>query len=106
MSCFGAPGGTQITMGVLQALLNVMDFGMNMQERVTAARFSSTSNADRRLEPHPPRGRAKLQEPATGLSATRTATPSAGCTASGSPLTGSRAAPTRAATGSHLHSGH
>jgi gamma-glutamyltranspeptidase/glutathione hydrolase len=41
----GAPGGTQITMGVLQALLNVMDFGMNMQEAVTAARFSSTSNA-------------------------------------------------------------
>ncbi|MBM0205863.1 gamma-glutamyltransferase [Micromonospora sp. STR1s_5] len=41
----GAPGGTQITMGVLQALLNVIDFGMNMQDAVSAPRFSSTSNA-------------------------------------------------------------
>lgn len=41
----GAPGGTQITMGVLQALLNVIDFGMPMQEAVSAPRVSSTSNA-------------------------------------------------------------
>jgi len=40
----GAPGGTQIVMGVLQAILNVVDFGMTMQEAVSAPRFSSTSN--------------------------------------------------------------
>ncbi len=41
----GAPGGTQIVMGVLQAILNVVDFGMTMNEAVSAPRFSSTSNA-------------------------------------------------------------
>lgn len=41
----GAPGGTQIVMGVLQAVLNVIDFGMSMAEAVAAARFSSTSSA-------------------------------------------------------------
>lgn len=41
----GAPGGTQIAMGVLQAILNVVDFDMTMQEAVSAPRFSSTSNA-------------------------------------------------------------
>lgn len=40
----GAPGGTQITMGVLQALLNVLDFDMAMLDAVSAARFSATSN--------------------------------------------------------------
>jgi gamma-glutamyltranspeptidase/glutathione hydrolase len=41
----GAPGGTQIVMGVMQSLLNVLDFGMDMQNAVSAPRFSSTSNA-------------------------------------------------------------
>ena len=41
----GAPGGTQIAMGVLQALLNVMDFDMSMSDAVSAPRFSSTSDA-------------------------------------------------------------
>lgn len=41
----GAPGGTQIAMGVLQVLLNVLDHGMEMQAAVSAPRFSSTSNA-------------------------------------------------------------
>ncbi len=41
----GAPGGTQIAMGVLQALLNVIDHGMTMLEAVTAPRVSSTSDA-------------------------------------------------------------
>ncbi len=41
----GAPGGTQIAMGVLQALLNVLDFGMTMEQAVCAPRFSSTSDA-------------------------------------------------------------
>ena len=41
----GAPGGTQIAMGVLQAVLNVLDFDMSMVEAVSAPRFSSTSDA-------------------------------------------------------------
>lgn len=41
----GAPGGTQIAMGVLQAILNVVDRDMDMQQAVSAPRFSSTSNA-------------------------------------------------------------
>jgi gamma-glutamyltranspeptidase / glutathione hydrolase len=41
----GAPGGTQIAMGVLQTILNVVDFGMNPQEAVLAPRFSATSDA-------------------------------------------------------------
>ena len=41
----GAPGGTQIAMGVLQAILNVVDFDMSAVEAVSAPRFSSTSNA-------------------------------------------------------------
>ena len=41
----GAPGGTNITMGVLQSILNVLDFGMSMQEAVSAPRFTSNSNA-------------------------------------------------------------
>ena len=40
----GAPGGTQIAMGILQAILNVIDFDMTMLEAVSAPRFSSTSN--------------------------------------------------------------
>ncbi len=41
----GAPGGTQIAMGVLQVLLNIMDFDMSAVEAVSAPRFSATSNA-------------------------------------------------------------
>jgi len=41
----GAPGGTQIAMGVLQALLNVMDFDFSATDAVSAPRFSATSNA-------------------------------------------------------------
>ncbi|MGI9477545.1 MAG: gamma-glutamyltransferase family protein [Hyphomicrobiaceae bacterium] len=41
----GAPGGTQIAMGVLQGLLNVIDFDMDMAAAVSAPRFSATSNA-------------------------------------------------------------
>ena len=39
----GAPGGTWITLGVLQVLLNVLDWGMGMQEAVSAPRFVATS---------------------------------------------------------------
>ena len=41
----GAPGGTQIAMGVLQVILNVVDFGMPIQEAVCAPRVSATSDA-------------------------------------------------------------
>ncbi len=41
----GAPGGTQIAMGVLQAILNAVDFGMPVTEAVIAPRFSATSDA-------------------------------------------------------------
>ena len=40
----GAPGGTQIAMGVLQSILNIIDFDMSMTEAVCAPRFSATSN--------------------------------------------------------------
>jgi gamma-glutamyltranspeptidase/glutathione hydrolase len=41
----GAPGGTQIAMGVTQALLNVIDHGMDMLAAVSAPRVSGTSDA-------------------------------------------------------------
>ena len=41
----GAPGGTNITMGVMQAILNVIDFGMSMSDAVAVPRFSATSDA-------------------------------------------------------------
>ena len=40
----GAPGGTQIAMGVLQTLLNVIDFNMSISDAVAAPRFSATSD--------------------------------------------------------------
>lgn len=41
----GAPGATQIAMGVLQVSLNALDFDMTMVEAVSAPRFSATSDA-------------------------------------------------------------
>src|SRR5260370_34477353 len=41
----GAPGGTQIAMGVLHVILNALDFDMTMVEAVSAPRFSATSGA-------------------------------------------------------------
>ena len=40
----GAPGGTFITMGILQGILNVLDFKMTMFEAVAAPRFTANSN--------------------------------------------------------------
>ncbi len=40
----GAPGGTQITMGVLQSILNAVDYDMDAQQAVAAPRVSATSN--------------------------------------------------------------
>lgn len=41
----GAPGGSNIPMGVLQVILNVVDHGMSMVEAVNAPRFSATGDA-------------------------------------------------------------
>jgi gamma-glutamyltranspeptidase/glutathione hydrolase len=40
----GAPGGAWIGVALLQVLLNVLDWGMTMQEAVTAPRFSATTD--------------------------------------------------------------
>ncbi len=40
----GAPGGTYITMGVVQGILNVVDFGMDAQMAVSAPRICTTSD--------------------------------------------------------------
>lgn len=40
----GAPGGTYITMGVLQGILNVIDFDMSAQSAVAAPRICATSD--------------------------------------------------------------
>ena len=45
ISSSALPARTQIAMGVLQALLNALDFDMTMVEAVSAPRFSATSNA-------------------------------------------------------------
>ena len=41
----GAPGGSNIPMGVLQVILNVIDHGMSAVEAVSAPRFSATGDA-------------------------------------------------------------
>jgi gamma-glutamyltranspeptidase/glutathione hydrolase len=41
----GAPGGAWIGVAILQALINVLDFGMSMQQAVQAPRFSATTDA-------------------------------------------------------------
>jgi gamma-glutamyltranspeptidase/glutathione hydrolase len=40
----GAPGGAHIAVSVAQALVNIMDFKMTLQEAVSAPRFSATSD--------------------------------------------------------------
>lgn len=40
----GAPGATYITMGNLQVILNVIDFGMNAEQAVYAPRFAAVSD--------------------------------------------------------------
>ena len=40
----GAPGATYITMGNLQVMLNAIDFGMDAQQAVSAARFAAVSD--------------------------------------------------------------
>ncbi len=45
VATIGAPGGAWIPIAIAQALVNVLDFGMTMQEAVQAPRFSATSDA-------------------------------------------------------------
>ena len=40
----GAPGATYITMGNLQVMLNVLEFGMDAQQAVSAPRFAAVSD--------------------------------------------------------------
>jgi len=40
----GAPGGAHIAVAVAQALINILDFRMSLQEAVAAPRFSATSD--------------------------------------------------------------
>ena len=40
----GAPGGTYIAMGLVQTILNFVDFEMDAQEAVSAPRFCATSD--------------------------------------------------------------
>jgi gamma-glutamyltranspeptidase/glutathione hydrolase len=40
----GAPGATYITMGNLQVMLNVLEFGMSAEQAVCAPRFAAVSN--------------------------------------------------------------
>ncbi len=40
----GAPGGTQIVMGVMQAMLNVLEFDMPIVDAIVQPRFSATSD--------------------------------------------------------------
>jgi gamma-glutamyltranspeptidase/glutathione hydrolase len=44
VATLGAPGGAWITTAITQALINVLDWGMTMQEAVMAPRFSATSD--------------------------------------------------------------
>ncbi|MEM6680025.1 MAG: gamma-glutamyltransferase [Pseudomonadota bacterium] len=44
MAAIGSPGGTFITMSVLQGILNMVDFGMTAAEAVAAPRFCATSD--------------------------------------------------------------
>jgi gamma-glutamyltranspeptidase/glutathione hydrolase len=45
VATLGAPGGAWIGVAIAQVLLNLLDWGMTMQEAVMAPRFSSTSDA-------------------------------------------------------------
>ena len=45
VASLGAPGGAWIGVALLQVLLNVLDWGMTMQEAVMAPRFSATTDA-------------------------------------------------------------
>src|SRR4030095_5405387 len=43
-AAIGAPGGAQIAIGVVQALVNLLDFGMSMSDAVARARLSADNH--------------------------------------------------------------
>lgn len=45
VATLGAPGGAWITVAIAQVLLNMLDWGMGVQEAISAPRFSATSDA-------------------------------------------------------------
>ncbi|WP_426959773.1 gamma-glutamyltransferase [Muricoccus radiodurans] len=45
VATLGAPGGAWITIAIAQVLLNLIDWGMGVQEAISAPRFSATSDA-------------------------------------------------------------
>jgi gamma-glutamyltranspeptidase/glutathione hydrolase len=45
VATLGSPGGAWIGVAILQVLLNLLDWGMTMQEAVMAPRFSATTDA-------------------------------------------------------------
>ncbi len=45
VATLGAPGGAWIAVAIAQVLMNLLDFGMNIQEAISAPRFSATSDA-------------------------------------------------------------
>ena len=57
----GAPGGTYIAMGILQGILNALDFGMDAQQAVSAPRFSATSDIIEIVNRIPRRTQAALE---------------------------------------------
>ena len=57
----GAPGGTYITPGILQAVLNVVDFGMTRARGDLGAALLRHLGYDLAHQPHPALGRAQLK---------------------------------------------
>jgi gamma-glutamyltranspeptidase/glutathione hydrolase len=45
VATLGAPGGAWIAVAIAQVLLNMLDWGMGVQEAISAPRFSATSDA-------------------------------------------------------------
>ncbi|NKC30617.1 gamma-glutamyltransferase [Roseomonas sp. BU-1] len=45
VATLGAPGGAWIAVAIAQVILNMLDWGMAMQEAISAPRFSATSDA-------------------------------------------------------------
>jgi gamma-glutamyltranspeptidase/glutathione hydrolase len=45
VATLGAPGGAWIAVAIAQVLLNIIDWGMGVQEAISAPRFSATSDA-------------------------------------------------------------
>jgi gamma-glutamyltranspeptidase/glutathione hydrolase len=93
----GAPGGTFITMGVLQGILNAVDFGMRRRSRPRASAPPRTASTSPTASSAAPSGRWRKW--ATRCAARRSATTSPVSTPPGARRQAGTAAPIRAATG-------